>query len=111
MKKRRAAESREFLSGSGLEGENRGRGCGNVGNAAAIAKGFVKPGKPALGFPGFTNNRHFHSPLGAVGRVVLAAAKRANSLRLACCMRRAAAVSLSALAMRSRTCSVCPGLR
>ena len=82
--------------------------CGNRG---AISKGGGKRGKPGFGFPRFPPPRHFHNPLPAVQHGVLAGVKLANSLCLACCIRRAAAVSLSAWAMRPRASSVCPGLR
>ena len=62
-------------------------------------------------FSSFSTVRHFHNPLPAVQHGVLAGVKLANSLCLACCIRRAAAVSLSAWAMRPRASSVCPGLR
>jgi len=62
-------------------------------------------------FSWFSTARHFHKPLGAVQHGVFAVPKLANSFCLACCIRRAAAVSLSAWAMRPRAASVRPDLR
>ena len=86
-------------------------GLWECGNRGAISKGGGKRRETWFWFSSFSTARHFHSPLPAVQHGVFADRKLANSFCLARCIRRAAAVSLSAWAMRPRASSVCPGLR
>src|ERR1035438_5877755 len=87
-----------------LEESSSRRGGGNVG----IAQRFPSwEGKPA----GFSTQRHFHRPFFRRGfQVVAKPAGRiwANSLPLACCLRCAAAVSLTVAATRFRSATVSP---
>ena len=86
-------------------------GLWDCGNRGAISKGGGKRRETWFWFSSFSIARHFHSPLPAVQHGVFAERKLANSFCLARCIRRAAAVSLSAWAMRPRASSLCPGLR
>src|SRR5664279_2258538 len=67
------------------------------GNRAAISKVGAKPA-------GFCMHRHFHGPSAGCRN-------SSKNLALACCMRWAASVSLTAAAMRWRTATVSPWRR
>ena len=57
---------------------------------------------PVFAVGGISRFRHFHGPTAGSWQV-------AKSLRLACCMRRAASVSLRRAAMRSKPARESPG--
>jgi len=100
-----------LLSGIGFEGKRIVVGAVGMWESRSDFQGRWETRETCFWFSSFSIARHFHSPLLAFQRGVFAPAKLANSLLLACCICRAAAVSLAALAIRSRAPIVCPGLR
>ena len=101
LKKRGGAESLGLLLGIGLERERIVVGAVGMWESRSDFQGRWETRETRFWFSSFPIARHFHSPSAVARRGLLAEAKRANSLLLACCIRRAAAVSLSSWAMLS----------
>src|ERR1019366_4787345 len=90
----------------------RGRlGGGNVGIGFIDFQGLWEGRKTALLFSGLSINRHFHGPLPLRPMVQADLLICSNMVLLACCMRRAASVSLMDAATRFSAASESPGRR
>src|ERR1035437_8658946 len=87
------------------------RGGGNVGIGFIDFQGLWEDRKTALSFSGLSISRHFHGPLpllpGAHADLLICS----NMVFLACCIRRAASVSLMDAATRLSTPMLSPGRR
>ena len=92
-------------------GDRRRRGGGNVGIGFIDFQGLWKGRKTALSFSGLSINRHFHRPLPLRPMVHADLLICSNIVFLACCMRRAASVSLIDAATRFSAASESPGRR
>ena len=84
----------------------RRRGCGNVGIAERFPRAVEREGKPVFGFPRFPRPVISTAPWFHAG--LFAGNRSANRIRLACCIRFAASVSLSARAFLASAFSVSP---
>jgi len=87
------------------------RGGGNVGIGSIDFQGLWEGRKTVLSFSGLSINRHFHGPLPLGSGVHADLLICSNMLYLACCMRRAASVSLMVAATRLRALMLSPGRR
>jgi hypothetical protein len=87
------------------------RGGGNVGIGFIDFQGLWEGRKTALSFSDLSINRHFHGPLPLRPRVHAHFPICSNMVFLACCMRRAASVSLMVAATRLSAATVNPGRR
>ena len=87
------------------------RGGGNVGIGIIDFQGLWEGRKTAPSFSGLSINRHFHGPLPLRRRVHAHFLICSNIVLLACCMRRAASVSLMVAATRLSALMLSPGRR
>jgi len=90
------------------------RGCrdrGNVGIGFIDFQGLWEGRKTALSFSGLSINRHFHGPLPLLRGVHADLLICSNMVFLACCIRRAASVSLMVAATRLSVARLSPGRR
>ena len=98
------AEESSFLDWILRKSSSRSRGGGNVESAPLLFALSKEEKNPRSWFLGIFFFRHFHgAPAGN--------RNCSNSLRLACCMRWAASVSLRVATMRCKTARVSPGRR
>jgi hypothetical protein len=98
------AKESSFLGWILTKCSSRSRGGGNVESAPLLYALSKEEGNPRSCFLGIFLLRHFHGPSAGVRN-------SSNSLRFACCMRWAAAVSPMAPAMRCKAATVSPGRR
>jgi hypothetical protein len=82
-----------------------------VGIGLIDFQGLWEGRKTASLFSGLSINRHFHGPLALRPMVHADLLICSNMVYLACCMRRAASVSLMDAATRLRAATVSPGRR
>ena len=87
------------------------RGGGNVGIGFIDFQGLWEGWKTALSFSGLSINRHFHGPIPLLPEVHADLIICSNMLFLACCIRRAASVSLMVAATRLSALMLSPGRR
>ena len=87
------------------------RGGGNVGIGFIDFQGLWEGRKTVLSFSGLSINRHFHGPLPLLSGVQADLLICSNMVYLACCICRAASVSLMVAATRLSAFMLSPGRR